>query len=458
MRAISMKCPNCAAGLEASEAAHTITCKYCGTQSRIQHRTRFLERKVQMPPPPPAERRMPVAQQKHGLGWIVSIVTLLPLITGGAVLYTTMKQTGGLRKLSNAVSDVADTITGDSPMLYAGMGNALLHDVDGDGHRDVISLVRYVQNNDSYHLAAFDGLTGHKHWESERFGNHNDATAGTTALHHSTIVQSDSRGNISGFSAGDGVRLFKVSLGEKLAGLCADSKSSLAVHLKDKKWKSMDLATGEFTPLSGKPEGCARIATGEEHGQVDVDYSQDKRGHTRKVKVEGMKIRETVAFLNQPGRYVALGHKSSGTRVPMIAYFHDSKLDVPAEAPEQASSNKKKRRKTSRKKSHGPKYTVDWSSTLPALDPLGVKEGAPELVVANSQCVASVYVPKKDSPHVVCFDPVSGDRKWDSKLPKRTTYVVRALDITDDRVFVSQWSELDAFNISDGKRAFKVGH
>lgn len=453
-----MKCPNCGAGLEAAEAAHTIVCKYCNTQSRIQHRTRFLERKVEMPPPPPAQRRMPVAQQKHGLGWIISIATLLPLISGGAIFYTVMKQTGGLSKLSNAVSNAADTFTGGDSMSYGGSGNVLLHDVNSDGNRDVVSPVRYVQDNDSYHLAAFDGLSGNKLWESERFGNHDDATGGTTALHHTTVVQSDSRGNISGFSTSDGVRLFKVSLGEKLKGLCANGATSLAVHLADKTWKSMSIDTGEFTPLDGKPEACARIATNTEHGQIDIDYSKDhRRGHVRKVSIEGMKVRETVALLNQPGRYIALGYKASGTRIPMLALFHDAELDVPAEDPEQVATKKKKRHRKS-KKNRRPEFTVDWAETLPALDPLGVKEGAPELVVANSQCVATIYEPNDTSPHLVCFDPASGARKWDSKLPKRTTYVLSGLDITEKRIFVSQWSELDAFDIDTGERVFKVGH
>lgn len=452
-----MKCPNCGAGLEAPEAAHTIACKYCGTQSRIQHRTRYLERKVRLPPPPRSHPRMPVAQQKHGWGWIVTVVTMLPLLVGGVTIYNVMKQTGGLSKLSNAVSNVAGTITGsgDSPMLYAGTGNALLYDINGDGQRDVISAVRYVQNNDSYHLAAFDGLSGSQLWESETFGTHSDASAGTTALHHATIVQSDSRGNISGFSTTDGIRLFKVSLGEKLKELCANGKDSLAVHLTDNTWKSMSLETGVFTPLDDKPEGCAQIATGDQHGQIDIEYSDDhRRGRSsRKIKIEGMRVRETVALLNQPGRYIALGHKAKGTRVPMIAAFHDSELDVLAEEPEPAT--KKRKRRSKHKK---PDYTLDWSAALPALNPLGVKEGAPEFVVANGQCVASLYQPKKGSPHVVCFDPVSGVRTWDSPLPKRTTYVIRGLDVSEKRIFVSQWSELDAFNIDDGAAVFKVGY
>ena len=456
MRAISMKCPNCGARLETNETAHTVSCKYCGTQSRVQHRTRILERKIELPPPRPAQRRMPVAKQKHGMGWIVFVSTLMPLFIGGAIFYTTMKRTGGFSKISGALTGVTDTVIGDL-MQYSGSGNALLFDVNGDGESDVIGTVRYVQNNDSHHVAAFDGLSGEQLWESETFGTHDDAISGTMALHGGTVVQSDSRGNISGFSAKSGERLFKVSLGEKLKSLCADGTSSLAVHLADKTWKSMDLATGAFTKLDDEPAGCAQIPSDSEHGQIDTEYSNDhRRGHHKlKVHVEGMQVRTTVALLNQPGRYIALGHKVPGTRIPMLAAFHDAEMDVTAEAPDPAGE---KRRKSKRKKkSHGPKYVVDWSSDLPGLDPLGVREGAPELVAANQQCVASLYEPKSRNPRLVCFNPVSGIRLWDTPLPKRTTYVIRALDITDKRVYVSQWGELDAFEISDGRRIFTIG-
>ena len=460
MRAITMKCPNCGANLEAQEAAHTVMCNYCGTKARIQHRTRFLERKVEMPPPPPAERRLPVARQKHGTRWLVGVTTLLPVLMTGGITLGVMYQTGSLSKIGNAISEAAEDFTSDR-MLYSGAGNALLFDVNGDGHLDVISSVRYVQNNDSYHLAAFDGLGGEKLWESETFGNHDDATGGTTALHDSTVVQSDSRGNISGFAVTDGVRTFKVSLGEKLKGLCADSDSSLAVHLADKSWKSMELDTGTFTPLDGEPDPCEQVPTGDEHGQIDVDYSEDHRRarNKRSIKIDGMQIRETVALLNQPGRFLALGHKDPGTRIPMIALFHDSELDVPAEAPEPEETGGKKRRSKKRaKKSRGPEYVVDWSSDLPGLDPLGVREGAPTLAVANQRCVATLYETKEGSPHLVCFSPEGGQRLWDSKLPKRTTYVLRALDITDDRIYVGQWSELDAFDIADGTKVFTLGY
>jgi len=460
MRAISMKCPNCGAGLQAQEAAHTISCNYCGTTSRIQHRTRYLKRKVEMPPPPLAAQRMPVARQVRGLGWIVSMTAFFPLLLGGGIFYVVMKKTGNLSKIGAALSKAADVVTGDR-MLYSGQGNALLFDVNGDGQSDVISPVRYVQHDDSYHLAAFDGKSGDKLWQSESFGTNDDVVAGTTALHAGVVVQSDSRGNISGFSASDGARRFKVSLGEKLKTLCANSSSTVALMLANKKWKSMTLDTGAFAPLDGRPDGCARVATYTEHGQIDVEYAGDSRSSRRKrdVSIDGMNVRETVALLRKPGRFIALGYKTPGTRIPMIALFHDASLDVRDDIEvEEAPKEKKRRGKRSKRKSQGPSYVVDWASELPGLDPLSVQEGAPDFAVANDQCVASLYEPKSGRPHVVCFSTEGGQRLWDSQLPERTTYVLRALDISGDRVYVGQWSELNAFDITTGKSVFKLGY
>jgi DNA-directed RNA polymerase subunit RPC12/RpoP len=230
MRAISLKCPNCNANLEAGETAHKVTCTYCGTQARVQHRTRFLERKIEMPPAPPAERRMPVAKQRHGFRWVALMSSIFPLIGIGIAVFFTVQQVGGLDRVGDALSDVKDSVTGDK-WIYGGKGNALLHDVNEDGKLDVVSTIRYVQRDSSYHLAAFDGVTGTLLWESERFGDHSDANSGLTILHGNAVTQSDIRGNVAAYAVATGERLWKVPVGEKVKEVCADDEVSLAMQL-----------------------------------------------------------------------------------------------------------------------------------------------------------------------------------------------------------------------------------
>lgn len=397
---------------------------------------------------------MPVAQQRHGVRWIIGLGSLLPLIIAGVVGFVVVKKTGGIDHIGDAISRAADVVTGDR-WTYSGQGNALLLDVSGDDHPDVIAPIRYVQKNDSYYIAAFDGLTGDQLWQSETFGNHGDAIKGRTALHGGVVAQSDSRGNISGFRASDGTRLWKISMGEKLEKLCADGESSLGLQLIDKKWKSLSLEDGTLTSLDAEPNPCAPVTMHREHGQPNLQYASDRRRRRRpSVAIEGMKVRDTVEVRDQPGVMIALGHKAPGTRVPMIALLRAEE----GKAEEPAPSKKRRRRRRKRKRKAEKSRELLWSAELPALDPLSVKEGAPELVAVNQSYIAALYTPKDGNPHLVCFSREGGRRLWDSVLPDHTTYVLRAIDMSEQRVYVSQWSRLDAFKIEDGSLAFSLGH
>jgi hypothetical protein len=436
-----------------------VQCSYCGTHSRIQHRTRFLERKIELPPPPPQERHMPVAEQRHGLKWILSITSFFPLLIAGAVTYFTLESTGGLKSIGNAIDQAKQAVSLQDRWSYAGDGSALLYDVNGDGNGDIIGPIRYVQNNDSYHIAAFDGQTGSKLWESERFGTHDDMIAGRTGMHGDYIVQPDSRGNISGFAVHTGERLWKVSMGEQLREMCAPgdipdgnaSHTYLALGLKDKKWKSLNLADGAFTPLEARPKDCHAIAMHVRRGQPGHQYASDSRKRKPpKLNIEGMSVKDSLELAFEPGRHLLIGQKTPGTAIPMLALIHSSELDEP----DPADSNKKKRRKKSPK----PRLIVDWVSELPALDPLSVKEGAPKLVAMNSNYVAAIYEPKQGNPRVVGFSREGGRRLWDTVLPDNSSYALRALDIGKTRVYVSHWGRLDAFDASNGEFVFSLGY
>jgi DNA-directed RNA polymerase subunit RPC12/RpoP len=452
MRAISIKCPNCNASLEAGESAHKVRCNYCGTESRIQHRTRFLERKIELPKPKPAERKMPVAKQRHGRRWIAIITvitTILPLAVGGAIFWTVMEKVGGIEEVGNALGRAADVVTGDQ-WTYGGGGNALMYDVNGDEYPDIIAPIRYVQKDDSYYLAAFEGRGGSQLWKSETFGNHDDANQGVTVLHNKVIGQADSRGNFSGFSADDGKRLWKVSLGEKVRQVCADSEISLALKLTDKTWKNINLADGTIITYDDEPNTCGRVAIHARQGQVDLDYSSANRRRRRpKIKIDGMRVDELISLLAEPGHQVALGHKDPGTRIPMVAY-----LKTPQSEEEEEGESKKKRRK---KKKRKPKAEVMWSSELPALDPLSVDEGAPEFVGVNKSFIATIYEPKEGAPHVVLFSREGGQRIWDSPLPGDGSFVITSIDMTPERVYVGQWGRLNAFDIEQGRLVFSLG-
>jgi DNA-directed RNA polymerase subunit RPC12/RpoP len=451
MRAISLKCPNCNANLEAGETAHKVVCTYCGTQARVQHRTRFLERKIELPPARPAERQMPVAKQRHGFRWVALVSSIFPLLGVGVAIFFTVQQVGGIDKVGEVFSEVKDSVTGDS-WMYGGKGNALFHDINDDGSLEIISPIRYVQKNDSYYLAAFDGVKGDLLWESETIGNHDDAIQGLTILHGGSITQSDSRGNLSGYMPTTGERLWKVPIGEKVKEVCADDDASLAIKLNDKSWKRILLKDGYISLLEEAPEDCSRVAIYKKFGQVHLIHSsQNRRRRRPRTKLEGMEVRDLVTMPGEPGHQVALGNKSPGTRIPMLAY-----LRAPAPESDQSEEEPSKKKHRKRKKSKDPKPTMVWSSELPAIDPLATKEGPPEFVAVSAGYIASIYKLKTGATHVVCFTREGGQRLWDTELTKDHS-PISAIDIANDMVYVSQWGSLSAFKIDNGSRAFKLG-
>ncbi len=457
MRAISLKCPNCNAHLKAGETAAVVVCSYCGTEARVQHRTRFLERKIEMPQPQTAQRRLPVAKQRHGFRFMALFGVLPPLMVAGGVFFAVAYQAGGIDKIGDAIIHAKDSVLGDN-WSYGGGGNALLYDVNGDGHVDVIGHARYVQREDSYYLAAFDGLTGDKLWESETIGNHSDSISGKSILHGEFIAQADSRGNIAGYSVSDGKRLWKHPLGEKLKEVCANGETSLALKLSDKSWKSIELPDGTMTKMEHPPEDCKRVAVHKKHSQrsrVHLGHGRRSKARSSLGKIESMKVRDVVKLVDEPGHLVALGHKSPGTKIPMVAYLS---LPPPETSDEEAdkSEGKKRKKRKKRKSRAQPKAELVWAKELPALDPLAAKEEAPSFVAISKGYIVSVYQPKNGNPRVVCFTREGGQRLWDKALPGTAT-VLTAIDISEDRVYVTQWGRLDAFSIESGSVAFTIG-
>lgn len=369
----------------------------------------------------------------------------MPLFMMGGIGYFVLAQTNNLQHIKDAANAA---ISGSSGFLYSGAGSALLRDLNGDGIADIIAPIRNIPKTNVYSLAAFDGQTGKQLWKSPTFGNHDDSRGGAAALHGDYVVQPDSRGNISAFSVKDGTQLWKISMGEMLDELCADTDTSLALKLKDKKWKSLNLADGKLTSLSGKPDACAAVLEHKKHGQTNLAFGDRTWNTGPRIprKIDSIKFSSSVALIPRDGTVIALGHKTPGTRVPMVAQL---RLDSPEEAP------KGKRR---RKKKAKHQFTVDWQSELPAQDPLSVQEGAPKYAALDKSHVALVYERTGGGrPHVVCFSREGGQRLWDVALPKSTTYPFQAVDVTEHHVLVTQWGRLDVFDVHSGALQFSLG-
>ncbi len=417
-----------------------------------------------MPAPLPAQRQFPIATQRHGATWLIVVAVLLPLILGGGIFYVVMKKTAGLRQLGEAASTSNAISSNERMMKYTSPGNTLTYDVNGDSHPDIITKVNYVINQKGVFLAAFDGTNGKKLWQSPHVGSMQETAGQITAIVGNTVLQTDSLGNIAGFSVSNGSQLYKVSLGEKLTSLCGNGDHSIAVNLADKSWKQMSLPDGSFIPLPGPPENCSELQRSYRRRRLNRLFFSG--GHAREaasepsklnVDVDGMNITETVVIPGEAGTefFLAVGYKAPGTRIPMLARFHDAALDEAANQVDTEGTPKKKRKTKNNSKRT---FAIDWSVALPSVDPLTTTTGAPNWLASSASCIATAYEKQKAPPVLVCFAPTTGERKWEVSVSKRALYMLQAIDIVGDYVYVNVSSQLEAFTVDRGEPAFKIGN
>jgi hypothetical protein len=305
---------------------------------------------------------------------------------------------------------------------------AILVDVNGDRTPDVVGRVRYVLGGGYAAIAAFDGATGAKLWESDALGTNE----GALGLADDVLLFASGSGELRGYGVHDGKRRFAGSLPEKATEFCrGDRGGEVRVRLADQRTTIVRLSDGQASAPTaaqahsprGKErdaEGCTRLVDDGKAG--DVGYELRSAG-SRDPAVEGMSVR---TVLQRPGGpKVLLGTRDRGTSVPMIAAAFED---------------------TSR----------NWKSDLPGSKPLEASTSAPEVgAVTQNRAFTEYGWSDIMRPHsLVCFD-LAGHRQWERALPSDDP--IHSIHATEQRVYVSQWGHLSAYESSSGRPLFSVG-
>jgi hypothetical protein len=396
MRAIAVNCPNCAAKLNVGETARTAVCNYCGTTSRIQARTRFLERAVAPPVLPPQERSLPIATQPHSTRWGVGVI-LLPLVLLGGIGTAVVASIGGGLF--------------DKDRLWQSPG-VLVADVTGDGLDDIVGWVQAVPGEDCA-IAAFAGTSGKRLWE-RTLGTYQETGWGMLAHAGDLILYADPRGRVQALGAANGAPRWKAALGEQAEAFCAGEGAAL-VKTRDERWHRIELASGNHQ-VAEEPLSCRPLASdrGLPRNPRGFDYQPGIESHDPAAprEIDGMRVSKAVK-LAESEVWLALGHKHPGTRVPMLARYqvlHDQ---------------------------GGLEFAVPWALEVPGADALRAKEGAPEHIAAAEGRVYVAYAMAEGPPRVAGFDLDSGARLFEVALPSgRTRGSLSHLAATGSRVFV----------------------
>jgi hypothetical protein len=439
MRAIAVLCPHCAARLEVDETARVATCSYCGTTSRIQARTRFLERAVPPPALPPQERALPVATQRHSVRWSAAVV-LLPLLVVGAALAASLavRQAGGV---------------GSKARLWQSPG-VLVRDVTGDGVGDVIGWTQPIPGEQTA-LAAFDGASGRRLWQ-RAMGTFQETRVGFLALAGDLVLYADPRGELSALASADGATRWRATLGEQVEAFCADEgDAAVRVQTRDERWHRVDLAAGAVAAAAA-PSPCRALPN---------DRGDRQRGPHRRHEgllgwyswtddiatprdLDGMKVGDILQLAEGGGTiWIALGHKQPGTRVPMLARYA-------VEGHEPALGNW--RFLKSREKD-AVRFPVAWTVEVPAREPLRAKEGDPKRVAVAPGRVYVGYELADGPPRVAAFDLTTGARVFDVGLPRRSSTSLDHLTVIAGRLYVRDRWALLALHPDTGAVLLTVG-
>jgi outer membrane protein assembly factor BamB/DNA-directed RNA polymerase subunit RPC12/RpoP len=431
MKLIVVTCPHCGGRIQTAEATDQIRCEYCGTLSRLQRRTRMLERVL--PPPPMAPGRpAPIAVQhrRRGVGVIIAMSALVPTAIGGAVAYTVLGSSSftSSRAPTRGPAATANAIPPDPPSWQGGA--PLLADLDGDGTPEVIGRSRRVGKVDEIRVIALDGKTGKPRWESEPLGNYSDTYQGPLVLAGDLVLFASQRAEVRAFAAADGKRRWTTTLEERVVRFCDQGATIVAVGKDDverplvRASGARAAATAEAAPPAAPPP---KRRTRPGRATACESAPSDNRGmrdhHLEwaiadKVDLAGDRL------VIGPGGRVASGTRRKGTRVPTLVA-----LDA---------ANKAR-----------------WRVELPA-DPLAAGEGAPGAVAVGDAVVCGSYGLGGAGwrASVACFALADGRRLWDRGLGNTP---MSSLQIAGPTLLISASGWLETRDLDTGATRWTFG-
>jgi outer membrane protein assembly factor BamB len=431
MRAIQVKCPQCGAVLNVDDAATSLTCQYCGTASRVQPRSRILQ--VPRPLPPDVGEARPVARQP--VNRTAAIVPLV--ITLGAAGFVTLLTLRSVNKLDipgiPSAADRPDTWSSSSPVVV---------DADADGTDDLIGITRNVLDGDRAQLAVYSGRDGTLLWKTARLGTYSDVSQAFLFAAGAQVVMATSSGELRAFDLTTGAARWTIPLGERVSRVCSDGATdAVALGTADKRWHRVALVDGKRTdradpPLLDRnakdpkrlpvawvaaeqtPDTCLPVPS-TERDQLPGLATADS--WSKLPAVDGMRVARLVR--RGAGPVVAIGGKSPGTAVPMLAVLDGAQ--------------------------------PRWKAVIPATDPLEAR--ADDEHVTVNDVAAFVVYETKSGPRVTALSLADGRRLWDQPLRMKTHLVLTGVVITGANVVVSTWGSLQAFDAATGAPAFLVG-
>jgi len=420
IEATRVRCPECGATTAAS--GELVTCTYCGTQSRVQRRTQVLQRPI---PLPPIQYFVPVATQVRrtsGTWFVIGIITVLPLVVG--IPMCLVGRSLGMLPTGSPVSAPSPP----SPPVRARdweSAHPIIVDVDGDRIEDVIGVQRQL-TPDGMRLVALSGADGHVLWNTPELGTYIDMYRHVATLASGTVLFFDptSAPRIAAYDAHTGAEKWNVVPPEIVSAICGTAASQkVTLVTKDEARFTLDLATGELTPQTGKKTPCAALPS---TAYTRVMNMHDGPHHN--YQPPGMTNDQV---LGGTGSWIVTGHKRPGTEIPMLAVIDD-------------------------------KEKLVWSAQVPGHEPMTAKRYAPEHVASDARTIAVGYErPDHDAPPwLTAFDRATGRRLFELEVARGTSSFWRITEVRvgTKLIYVTVNGSLRTFDRETGAPRWALGH
>lgn len=318
----------------------------------------------------------------------------------------------------------ADTRAAEGPRLpstdstWWGDAEAQFAEFNGDGALDLFG---WISEGDQSQVAAFDGATGRGLWRAPVRAT--DWSSSRVALVAGHIVVVDSAGKALAFKPGDEAPLWTVELGERAQEVCKGLAGQVVIRTKDGRISALGLATGSVSPGT-MPRMCATDAAALP-AAIRTRHTgfQEIRRRTRfsagRVPVVPDVDVEAVLTIG-PKQHVVLGHKTPGTRVPMIAVTQDQR--------------------------------VVWSSQVPESDALAARTSGDNISAADDRA-AFVFYDSGSGRRIAALAIGDGRRLWDVEVEAD----VDSLVPVQNRLYVAQTWSISALDRETGEHLYTIG-
>jgi outer membrane protein assembly factor BamB len=290
--------------------------------------------------------------------------------------------------------------------------------LDDDGVEDFVGLYRIFDGKEqTLHIGGFDGKTFQRRWAAGPFGT---LSEGVTATHGAVVgrraLLTDFRSRVHLFEIATGKEVATLTLTDRARRLCPrPDRGTVWIQVADHENVVVDVAAGTASPATG-PAPCVG------------DFANTTCAHARaaceKATAHAPGTRGDWTLGSGP-LAVTIGRKSPGTATAMAF----------------AAGGK------------------GWVATIPP-DPdvaAHVPFDGPGADLAGGLLVTAYQLTSRRA-HLVAFDAKSGERRWDSEIPRSDSGSGPAgITATEQRVYVPHWTWLDIFDLKTGKVLGTVG-